>query len=207
MNANTPDGPTTLHPFDIDHINGYAYRQRPSPRHVPLALPWTGELQATEVELAGSLRELTSSADAVVRGRVVAVVPGRVFGDPDHRPLHYATATLRVEELLAGSLPANHHPQLALEVPLFDGPASLAALPAWGEGILFLRNKGESARLAGLSQERQAGEAGFYRLVTFTSVVANDHGVALTAPDSEPLSELAGALFAEVVGTVRAAGR
>src|SRR5918999_662228 len=45
MNANTPDGPTTLHPFDIDHINTYAYRTEPlrrdvsRPRVPPLLLP------------------------------------------------------------------------------------------------------------------------------------------------------------------------
>ena len=34
MNANTPDGPTHLHQFDIDHINAYDYRRDPAP-HEP----------------------------------------------------------------------------------------------------------------------------------------------------------------------------
>jgi hypothetical protein len=198
MNANTPNGPAVLHQFDIDHINGYSYRHAPPSRHQLLQaptdrlLPWAGDLQATEVEAPGSLGELVRSSDAVVRGEIIAIAPGRAFGDPDGHRLHYASATLRVESLLAGGLPTGDASLLTLEIPLFDGPASIATLPAWGESIFFLRNKDDPA---------------FYRLLSFSGLVVNDDGLALTAADAPLLADLAGTPFDEVVETVRSAGR
>lgn len=198
MNANTPNGPTTLHQFDIDHINGYSYRQRPSWRHVPLGavpdrarvnlMPWSGTLEPTEIEDPASLRELARSADAVVRGDVVSVAPGRVFGEPGGDALHYAAALLRVDDLIAGGLLSR---QVTLEIPLFDGPESIDDLPVWGEGIFFLRHK---------------ADGDFHRLVTFDSLVVNDGGVALTATDAPLLSGLAGAPFDEVVELIHREG-
>jgi hypothetical protein len=198
MNANTPNGPTTLHQVDIDHINGYSYRQRPSWRHVPLGpvpdrgrvnlMPWSGTLEPTEIEDPASLRELARSADAVVRGEVVSVAPGRVFGEPGSDALHYAAATLRVDDLIAGEVPSR---QVTLEIPLFDGPESIDVLPVWGEGVFFLRHKAE-------------GE--FHRLVTFDSLVVNEGGVALTDTEAPLLSGLAGAPFEDVVELIRQEG-
>ena len=214
MNANTPDGPTGLHQFDIDHINAYRYQREAVPPHwrnspmisgAPRLEAWSGSLFATEVEpQAATLAEMTRAADAVVRGRIVDVVPGRVFGDND-RPLHYASATVVVDELLAGALPEAHRSRLTLEIPLFDGPESIGELPAWGEAIFFLRNKGESARAAGLDRDVQAGEGRFYRLLTFTSLVVNADGTALTDGGAGPLAELGGLGFRDALVRVRAA--
>jgi hypothetical protein len=217
MNANTPNGPTGLHEFDTDHINAYRYRREaPPPPHwrnspmisgVPRLEAWRGSLQATEVEpLAATLDELTRAADAVVRGRIVEIMPGRVFGT-DERALHYASATVAVDELLAGSLPGAHRSWLTLEIPLFDGPDSIGELPAWGEAIFFLRNKGESARAAGLGREVQASEAAFHRLLTFTSLVVNADDVALADAAAGPLGALTGLGFGDALGRVRAAAR
>lgn len=212
MNANTPNGPIQLHQIDVDHINRYPYRQRRDSQHRPLPastererrqlLPWAGSLDADEVERASSLAELTLESDAVVRGRIVAVAPGRVFGG-----LHYAAATLRVDDLVAGSVPTRGASTVTLEIPLFDGPQSIDRLPDWGEALFFLRNKGESARLAGLSPSRQSEERAFHRLMSFSSLVVNDAGSALTDPDSPPLAPLAGSDFDDVVDQVRAIGR
>jgi hypothetical protein len=198
MNANTPNGPTTLHQFDVDHINGYSYRQQPSWRHVPLGavperarvnlMPWSGTLEPTEVEDPASLSELVRSADAVVRGEVVSVAPGRVFGEPGGDALHYAAATLRVDDLIAGGLSSR---PVTLEIPLFDGPESIDDLPVWGEGVFFLRAK---------------ADGDFHRLVTFDSLVVNDGGVALTDSDAPLLSGLAGAPFDDVVDLIRQEG-
>ena len=214
MNANTPNGPTELHEFDIDHINAYRYQRETPPPHwrnstlisgVPRLEAWTGSLDATEVEAqATTLKELTRTADAVVRGRIVGVVPGRVFGSHD-RPLHYASATVAVDELLAGALPGAHRSRLTLEIPLFDGPDSIGELPAWGIAIFFLRNKGESARAAGLGRDIQEREAAFHRLLTFTSLVVNADEVALADAAAGPLGALTGLGFGDALDRVRAA--
>ena len=215
MNSNTPDGPTHLHQIDIDHINAYSYRHARPPRHLLLEdgpdgprrrdrlTPWVGRLEATEIEAPTSLTDLVDTSDAVVSGRVIAVVPGREFGSPGRR-LTYAAATVRVAEVLAGRLPTGSSTELTLEIPLFDGPASIDELPVWGEAILFLRSKATSARAAGMSVERQRSEAAFYRLVNFSSLVADDDGIARTDPESPILAPLDGLTLASARDRVRA---
>jgi hypothetical protein len=214
MNANTPNGPTHLHQFDIDHINAYDYRRTPLPSSAsgppgpPRLLPWRGIVASTEVEpLATTLGGMVDSADAIVRGRIVAVVPGRVFGGRNDHPLHYASATLEVEAALAGALPPAHRSSVTLEIPLFDGPASIADLPVWGESVFLLRNKGTSARESGLSRSRVRAESAYYRLLTFTALVVNDDGVALAADEPGPLARLSGRPFEAVVAAIHNAGR
>ena len=206
MNANTPNGPTGLHQYDVDHINAYHYRRGPWPGHRILMAPtdagrielhpWAGRLDATEVEAPSSLGGLVDSSDAVVRGRIVAVEPGRSFGG-----LHYAAAALEVGELLAGTAPGAA--PLLLEIPLFDGPESIDDLPNWGEAVFFLRNKATSAREAGLSARRQAEEAAFHRLMSFSSLVVDDGGIALTDADAPLLAPLSGMAFEEAVAAIR----
>jgi hypothetical protein len=210
MNANTP---THLHQFDIDHINAYDYRRFPLPSSAsgppgpPRLLPWRGIVASTEGEpLAATLREMVDSADTVVRGRIVAVVPGRVFGRRHDHPLHYASATLEIDAVVAGALSAAHRSNLTLEIPLFDGPSSIADLPVWGESVFLLRNKGTSARASGLPPSRVEAEAAYYRLLTFTSLVVNDDGTALTADEPGPLARLSGRPFEAVVTAIKRAG-
>jgi hypothetical protein len=215
MNSNTPDGPTTLHQFDIDHINAYSYRRGPSPRHLLLdgppeptrlrLLPWLGRLQATQVEAPATLDELVRTSDAVVRGQVIDVRLGRAFGPAGDR-LYYAAATLRVDELLAGAVDGGTGATLTLEIPLFGGPDSITAVPAWGEAIFFLRNKGTSATDAGESAHRVRAERDYWRLVTFDSLVAAADGVAVADAESALLAPLDGRPFVDVVADVRAAG-
>jgi hypothetical protein len=212
MNANTPDGPTHLHQFDIDHINAYDYRRVPippsgdGPRGEPQLLPWRGVFAGSEVEpVPATLRDLVASADVVVRGRITAVVPGRVFGGDDG--LAYASATLEVDELLAGGLPRRDRSWVTLEIPLFDGPDSIGDLPVWGDGAFVLRNKGTSARIAGQSAATVRTESAYYRLLTFTGLVVDDDGTARTAPESGPLAALNGREYGTALDALRAAGR
>jgi hypothetical protein len=211
MNANTPNGPTNLHQFDVDHINAY-YGDAPEPRRIHdappsrtrlIQLPWAGSLQATQVEpLPATLGDLVTSADALVRGEITAIVPGRIFGG-----LHYAAATLRVDELVAGRLRAGLRRSLTLEIPLFDGPSSIADLPVWGEATFVLRSKATSALRAGLPASQVRTESAFYRLMTFSSLLVNDDGVALAAADAGPLAGLAGLPFDRAVAALRRAAR
>jgi hypothetical protein len=218
MNANTPNGPIGLHSTDVDHINAYsAYLRRPqrgvrivrAPAADVIAVEPVGALSgASQVENPRTLAELVAIADAVVRGRVVAVERGRVFGSSSYA-LHYAAATVRVDEALAGTVAGA--PTLTLEIPLFDGADSLGTLRAQMLGsdrILFLRNKGTSAREAGRSIDEQRAESAYFRLVTFGSEVIDLGGRASVPPDDgRALSGLSGRAFDDVVATVRAAVR
>ena len=167
-----------------------------------------GSLHALETGSATSVVELIAASDAVVRARVTALEPGRVFG-PSSRPLHYASATVDVIGLLAGALPDEHASTLTVEIPLFDGPDSIDRLRAATVGterVLFLRNKGSSAAEAGMSAEEQAADAAFYRLTSFASEIVERDGEALV-PESEHdvLARLATGSFQEAVSLVRAA--
>ncbi len=218
MNANTPNGPTTLHETDVDHINAYPYRvwpktyrlqivQAPAADAVATASTGGASIEASQIETPASLEALVATADAVVHGRVTDVAEGRRFGSASHA-LHYAAVTVRVDELLAGGLAPASSRSLLLEIPLFDGPESLAPLRASildTERLLFLRNKGTSAREAGLDDATQASEAGYFRLVTFGAEVIEAEGTALVPPDDgDLLSRFAGRPFDEALAAVRA---
>lgn len=190
MNANTPNGPTTLHAIDIDHINAYDYSSV-EPRwkvrfSFPLIFLGGGLVDASEVEAAGSLADMIASADAVVWARVAAVAPGRVFGVA--HPLHYAAVTLDVGSVLAGTA----GDRLTLEVPLFDGPSSIGELAAavGMDAVFFLRAK---------------TDGDFYRLTNFGAIVANASGRAATTDGPAALDALDGVAFSEVVAHIRAA--
>jgi len=215
MNADTPDGPTELHPDDVARINAYDYVRRPSARHVVLDRPrvgtfrqpsFGGGVEAIEVEDVPTLEAMVAGSDAVVVGRVTRVAAGRTFGAAD--PLHYAAATLQVESLVAGKLPADGR-DLTLEIPLFGGPGELAdyraALPI--HGLFFLRNKGTSAAAAGLTADQQRVEAAYYRLMTFDALILDVHGRAATVDARRFLAALSGVPFDDAVATVRDAGR
>jgi hypothetical protein len=164
-------------------------------------------VEASQVETPTSLAELVAAADAVVVGRVTAVEPGRRFG-PEHHALHYASVTVRVDELIAGHLAAASAQALTVEVPLFDGPEQTRDVRASmldTQRLVFLRNKGTSAREAGLGAAEQAAEAAWFRLVTFGSEVIEHDGVAVVPPDdADLLGPLAGTSFDEALATVRA---
>jgi hypothetical protein len=175
------------------------------------AAAWEGvAIDAMELEAHTSLADITASADAVVRGRVVAVTEGRAFGEPDGTQLHYAAATVRVDEVLAGEQRLADAAALTLEIPLFDGPDQLAELQQglpWAESIFFLRHKAESARDAGMSREAQLAETGFYRLVTMRSVIVNEGGRAVALADAPAfLAAMDGLDFGEVTMAVRHGG-
>jgi hypothetical protein len=217
MNADTPNGPTGLHPNDVDHINAYHYVAPPPSRRIQLvhepnralAALAGASVEAVEIERPASTIELTRSSDAVVYGTIVAVAPGRHFGDPGGPPLHYAAVTIRVDELLAGSLARSDAGDVTLEIPLFEGPNSIEEIHAalrGGEGIFFLRSKGASARDAGLPWATQQADAAYHRLVVFGAAVNNAGGIADAGEDElGALAELEGLTFDEALRRVRAA--
>ena len=216
MNANTPDGPTSLHQTDIDHLNRYRFPviptpagvrvvRAPAPQVVFLGMP-AGSIHALETGEASSLAELITGSDAVVHGRITALDAGRVFGPPNRR-LHYAAATVQVIDLLAGGLPVEHASALTLEIPLFDGPDSIDRLrdaTVGTERVLFLRNKGASAAAAGMSAVDQAADAPFYRLTSLAAEIVEADGTAMVPEDErELLAPLAAGSFAQAISRVR----
>lgn len=208
MNADTPDGPTQLHRIDIDHIEAYDYvpSRRPG-RGLTIASVLGGlGVAAVGGESYASVADLAASADATVSGRIVAVDRGRVFG-PRSDELHYASARIRVDEILAGSLPPGHAASLTLEIPLFDGPETIGEVRNAlldGRAVFFLRNKATSAVLAGVTPQQAEADAEFYRLVTFGSLVVDDGGRATVPGEPTPLAEeLDGLPFAEARAAVR----
>jgi hypothetical protein len=210
MNSNTPNGPTTLHRIDVDHINAYPYAFWPTPRDVTISRAPTGSLEATGVARPPNMAVLVKESDAVVLGRIVAVDAGRSFG-PASRPLAYASATVQVLELVTGELPERHRPSLVLEVPLFAGADSLDRVRddlLAGDRILFLRNKGASARDAGLSWDAVDADADFYRLAAFDAQLLVDHGSVRSLADELPaLDAIDGRSLADVIADLRDAGR
>lgn len=219
MNADTPNGPPDLHQIDVDHINAYHYVAPPPSRRMklvsapadPMGQLGSAPVEALEGERYTSLRALTRASDAVVSGTVVAVEPGRAFGDPGGAPLHYAAATIRVGEVLAGVLGPEDAAELTLEIPLFEGIESIGSIESalvGADAAFFLRSKAESARLAGLSVAEQRADAGYYRLVVFGAVVGNESGAAgAGADESGVLEQLDGLSFADAVARIRQASR
>ena len=194
MNSNTPNGPTTLHQIDRDHINAYAYERwaRPKlPRFMLLSQGTTSGVQASEIEPAGTLSQMTVAADAVVLGRVTAVSPGRSFGGASGHPLHYASVTVLPLTLLAGRAPMT---PITLEVPLFDGPGTIEELESviGMEAIFLLRAKTDGP---------------YWRLTNFGAVLVNEGGVARATAGPPAIEALDGLGFSEAMRRVRAAGR
>ena len=206
MNANTPDGPTNLHQVDWDHIERYRYTIHPpsrSQRPVDRVSDPTetrtsaweeiAAVELLELESYESLIDMSAAADAVVRGRITSVTAGRSFGAAGARPLHYAAATISLDEVVAGTLPARHLGTLMLEIPLFGGPDTLEALAnslPREESLFFLRGKGPAD-----------GDA--YRLVNVRGVIVSNGGVADVVPGAEFLEPVAGQPFVRIVAQVR----
>jgi hypothetical protein len=193
MTTNTPNGSTTLHQIDRDHINAYAYETwavPKQPRFILLSHGTTSGVQASEVEPAGTLEQMTVAADAVVLGRVTSVSPGRTFGASRHA-LHYASVTVRSLTRLAGRIPDS---PITLEVPLFDGPGTIDELEsAIGmEAIFLLRAKTDGP---------------YWRLTHFGALVVNDDGVASTSAGPPAIEALDGLDFADAMRGFRAAAR
>lgn len=220
MNSNTPNGPTGLHEIDRDHVNAYAYSvpraphpwirliaEKPAVRATASA--WaSATVDALEVEHFATPDELAAAADAVVRGRIVSIGPGRSFGGASGVPFRYAAATVVVDELLAGALPGAHRSTLTLEIPLFGGETTLARLQQLEavDGIFLLRNKGESARAAGMAALDVASESDYYRLVTQDAVIEERAGRAtLPAGADGALAAFDGVRFDLVISRLRAA--
>ncbi len=216
MNSNTPNGPTGLHQIDIDHIDAYEYRESPAPqRGVRIVRPereagiagasGPGMVEATGVEHAASLTELIGMSDAVVRGRVTAVDPGRVFGSAAFA-LHYAAVRVEVVHLIAGGLGAASGGTLTLEVPLFEGREALDRVRTdllGSDRILFLRSKAVSASVAGMPLVAQRAEAGYYRLVGFGTELAIVDGRTVDPGAEAVLRPVDGIPVAEAVETLR----
>ncbi|HEX2767573.1 MAG TPA: hypothetical protein VHR55_13160 [Candidatus Limnocylindria bacterium] len=212
MNANTPNGPTFLAAEDVEHINAYRYDFYPTPRGVEVVRApsldgamASGMIEATGVPAPRTLGQLVAGSDVVLVGRITDVEPGRAFGPPG-RQLTYAAVSVGVTRLVGGSLLDGT--TLVVEVPLFDGPASIDRLRDGLVGstrLLFLRNKGESARAAGMSAEAIEADAPFHRLAAPGAELLVEGSTLRTLDGgAELLDRFDGRSLADVVGALRA---
>lgn len=162
--------------------------------------------EVEEVERYASLVAITRQADAIIVGRVVQAVPGRVFSG-----CGYTAATVEVERVLGGQLRSTVPEHLTLE---YFGWC-LATLPQLGteipaeRAVFFLRNKGaERNRLdARATASEIRYESAFWRLVILAGTVVDRDGTVhvpetLNAPF---LAELEGTSFDRFVDRVRSA--
>lgn len=168
----------------------------------------------SEVEQYDSLDSMAAAADVVFLGRVTSVAKGRIFGDansgnPEETQVQYATLTVDVERLLAGSLPSDTR-YVSLEMIMFDSEiTSMAAnLPA-EDSIFFLRNKGIEAQSLGLPSERIEEESSFYRLVIGAALlrVFDGHVVPSVGTDAEFLLALDGVPVDDVIAQITEASQ
>jgi hypothetical protein len=160
--------------------------------------------EAEEVEHYDSLAALTTHADAVVVGTVVSTAPGVAYPAID---CGFTNATVRVESLVAGSLPAFATKELTL---LYFGCGTLPALGAdipAERSIFFLRN-GRTDRLMAKANATTAElQAAWHlwRLEIFAGTGVDQAGiVAFPVLDNAFfLKPFAGLPFAEFVARVR----
>lgn len=152
---------------------------------------------ALEVEHYHNVRQMTRSATAVVRGRVVDVRPtrlvGREGGDGDPGVQLYGF-WLEIDELLAGRLA----PGAGVDEVIVEGLAP-ARTNTEGGAIFFLRHKGEG--LTAESRETAPkGEERYYRLVCSEGLATKANNGKATLPMSEALwnSEVSSTLLDEV---------
>lgn len=144
-----------------------------------------------EVEGYQNIRDMGSSADAVVLGRLTSLTPSRaVQGDAPEDVVTYVAAGLEVSRVLAGRFGERSVP---LEFFISSGELTVGelqrletALPQ-GDVVVFLRAK------------RGDGEAGLYRTVNSLGLWAASERAALDTPLSEE-APTASVLADEVAG-------
>jgi hypothetical protein len=120
---------------------------------------------------------MTTSADAVVVGRVVNISPGRVFGEPGDQVI-YGNGALQIDRIVWDTQRSLLPDSINLEVMLPDAGVDAAlrgSLPT-SPGVYFLRNKGVSAAQAGYALEAQLANAPYWRLVSSQGLLENVAG-------------------------------
>lgn len=129
-----------------------------------------------EAEWYGDLADMTMSADAVVIGSIVAISPGRVFGDPPDNGAYYAEATLRVEQLIRGRLVTDGDVRLEIFMAEPEVIHTLEENLPGDTGVYFLRHKGAEAVALDHPAEVVSAEQPFYRLVSMQGLLRRTSG-------------------------------
>lgn len=168
---------------------------------------YLGPPHAIAAERFSSLAEMARASDLVLVGRLVRADPGREFGDPSIDVIHYAAATVEVESVLGGSLPA-HDFILELQMPGGDRAQDVVELnhrlPS-DRGLFFLRSKAVIAVRSGMSPARQAAERDHFMPIIPRAVLFDNNGFVDIAPGADLpdyLQALADERFKDVVALV-----
>lgn len=145
-------------------------------------------MSALDVEPAFSLDEVIANSDAIVLGRLTAIEPGRVVGQPVEgipgAQVLFANVTVTVTEVLRGALPESDRTQLTLEVLLpgrrdFSELVTLNTSMPRSPSIFFVRSNATTAAAMGLPTEVQERERSLYHLTVQRALLSNEGGSAI----------------------------
>jgi len=170
---------------------------------------------SSDVEHAESLGQLVRSADLVVVATIQSVERGRTVGNTSEpcrygcSVAYYANATLKVERLVSGEPAYEGNLELDLLMTELDQLKVLRDSLEGQRGLFILRNKGENARVLGLSTEVQRERTRYYRLVSSQALYRDDGGkvrLPVGANDQFVLAQH-GRDFADLVAEVASLSR
>jgi hypothetical protein len=118
---------------------------------------------AIEADLQGTIKEAVQDSTAVVIAEVAGPGPARSFtGEVPSDVVQMTGYHLRIVEMLAGKLPAEHAKELVVE---FLGEGPITNLPT-GKAVWFLHRKGDPTRHLKSPPPVPAEERNFYRVIS-----------------------------------------
>jgi len=145
-------------------------------------------VEGASVESYEDLASMSESSDLVVRGHIRNIDLGRQFGElvpewpnPEEGFVHYANATLVIDDVLGGPVAAAKGDSLVLELflPSRDRLDILQDKSTGETGIYWLRNKGVTAAMLGKPRDVVRSETQFWRLISFEGVIRDFDGAAV----------------------------
>lgn len=166
----------------------FSYTVLEPPGQAPLINSWSRFVPSeggVQAEQFTSLAQLTRMSDAVVRGSIVGVQPGRAYEGAPGDVLRSVVYLVEGEVVAGGRMDRSRDTALRLEVFVGDerAPEGVPAIQPLdaplpeGEALFFLRNKATSIELFRQTADPDV-ERDYYRLVNTESLVVNNLGAA-----------------------------
>lgn len=175
-------------------------------------------VSALDIEPASSFDEVIAGSDAIVLGRLAAIGPGRVVGEPVEgipgAQVLFANVTVAVTEVLMGELPQSHRAEFTLEVLLpgrrdFSELTTLNTTLPRSQSIFFVRSNATTAAAMGLPAEVQEREQALYHLTVQRALLSNEGGRAIApiwTDHDDFFQQFEGRAFNPIVHELRSEG-